>query len=673
MMSQDSRRAARAPRTLGVAVSVLVALAMLASGAAAQDTSHVRHRTRPGQRQAAQADSTLPDTTHLVHVTLDTAHVDSLALDTLRQAVIRDSTRLANQRDSARSATNCQGRLITAIDIHPQPPKIPVPPNHPRIAYIVQRLNALHATTRPSVIRRFLAFHVGDVCTEERRLESERLIRAQPYIERVHILAVRDGPSGVRLDVSTVDALTGDFGIGVEGRAPLVDLLNLGNSNLLGSAVRVDGQWSYAEGYRDQFGGEVTDYQFLGHPWVADVSGNLAHVGQQLDASVSHPYFTNLQQMAWRVAGGNDQNYIQFVRPGGVYPALDFQRSYANAGALLRVGSPSRFESTGPTDVAVRYSELALIGAALSHESDGIGGRPLDLTGTGPVPDTTVGSPPFGGRYPAHNARRVNGLAGYRALRYLTVRGFDALLGEEDVPVGIQASGVAGASVPWFGGSGDPDTFVSSRIDAAIGSRTSVVQAGIQAEARRDRRTDAWDGLIASGHAAWYLKPSLSQTLIVTTDAATGERVLVPFQLALNDPQGGVEGYAGSQMAGGTRAVSRAEYRHLFRMPLAFLRAAAAWGVAGFVTGGRVWAGDVPYGVTSPMVAAAGLGLLVGVPKESRQLWRVDVAQPLVPEPHTGLELRISTSTAVRLWWTEPDDVSRSREQTVTPDLFTYP
>lgn len=91
------------------------------------------------------------------------------------------------------------------------------------------------------------------------------------------------------------------------------------------------------------------------------------------------------------------------------------------------------------------------------------------------------------------------------------------------------------------------------------------------------------------------------------------------------------------------------------------------------MTTGRVWAGDVPFGMTLPVVAGTGLGLLVGVPKESRQLWRIDVSAPLVPQPHTGWEVRISTSTAVRLWWTEADDVTRSREQTVTPDLFSYP
>jgi hypothetical protein len=662
---------------------LLIAVALPARGVAAQDSTHARQRARtPGQpprrdtttSDTAARSSTLSDTTHLIHITVDTAHVDSSALDTLRRAVIRDSIGAVNRLDSAQNAYNCQGRRITRIDIRPQPPFLAAPSDNPRLARFIRRLTALHSTTRGRVIRRFLAFRVGDVCEETRRTESERLLRAQPFIERVRISAFPDGPDGVRLDVFTVDAVAGEIGIGVEGRAPLVDLVRLGNGNLLGDAIRVSSEWARTRGYRDHWEGDVTDYQLLGHPWVAAVTGDIDHVGGHVDASVSHPYFTSLQTLGWRVAGGNDQDFFQFRRPAGFYPSLDLQRTYANAGALFRVGSPGRFEMNGPANKPVQYSELALVGAALSHEIDGIGGRPVHLGGNGPVPDTTVATAAaFADRYAAHNVRRVNGLVGFRAVRYLTVRGFDALLGEEDVPLGVQASGVAGRSVPWFGGSGDPDIFVSSRLDVAGGTSRSVVQGGFEAEGRRNVRTRVWDGLVATGHAAWYLKTSLPQTFIFSADAALGDRVRVPFQLALADPQGGVEGYGGSRVAGSRRIVARAEYRHLIRMPVAVLRSAASWGLAGFATGGRVWAGDVPFGVTSPFVAGAGAGLLVGFPRNSRQLWRVDIAAPVVAQPHAGWEVRVSTSSAVRVWWTEPSDVSRSRERTVSPALFSYP
>jgi hypothetical protein len=73
------------------------------------------------------------------------------------------------------------------------------------------------------------------------------------------------------------------------------------------------------------------------------------------------------------------------------------------------------------------------------------------------------------------------------------------------------------------------------------------------------------------------------------------------------------------------------------------------------------------------MVASGGVSLLVGIPAASRQLWRLDLAMPIIRQPRSGLELRVSSTSAARTWWTEPPDVTRSRERTVTPSLFNYP
>jgi len=186
-------------------------------------------------------------------------------------------------------------------------------------------------------------------------------------------------------------------------------------------------------------------------------------------------------------------------------------------------------------------------------------------------------------------------------------------------------------------------------------------------------RTGEWDGLVASAHAAWYFKPKLTRTFVLSADGAYGQRVRVPFQLALGDVSGGVRGYASSTVAGGRRAVLRAEYRQLIALPWNVVNAAGGFGIAAFVDGGRTWAGDVPFGVTSPFVTAAGVGVLFSIPRESRQLWRIDLAVPLIPQPHAGVEIRISSSGAGAVSWTESADVSRSRERTISPALFTYP
>ena len=44
---------------------------------------------------------------------------------------------------------------------------------------------------------------------------------------------------------------------------------------------------------------------------------------------------------------------------------------------------------------------------------------------------------------------------------------------------------------------------------------------------------------------------------------------------------------------------------------------------------GRVWAGEAPYGVNSGWQAAVGVGLRIGLPNGTRNVWRTDLAFPI--------------------------------------------
>src|SRR5579871_4433558 len=160
-MTQNPGRGTGAPTALARGMSVLVVLMVVASAASAQDSTHARRRGRrtpPPPPRPLVVDSVLHDTTHVIRIGIDTAAVDSSALDTLRRAVIQDSARAVFFRDSAKSASNCEGRRILRIDIHAQPPDLAVQSSDPRIARVARWVNGLHVTTKASVIRRFLAF-----------------------------------------------------------------------------------------------------------------------------------------------------------------------------------------------------------------------------------------------------------------------------------------------------------------------------------------------------------------------------------------------------------------------------------------------------------------------------------------------------------------------------------
>ncbi|HVM42702.1 MAG TPA: hypothetical protein VMT77_04305, partial [Gemmatimonadales bacterium] len=68
--------------------------------------------------------------------------------------------------------------------------------------------NALHVQTREDVVRLDLLFREGDACDPRRLQESERLLRARPYIRSAAVIAVPTGDGGVAVLVQTRDELS---------------------------------------------------------------------------------------------------------------------------------------------------------------------------------------------------------------------------------------------------------------------------------------------------------------------------------------------------------------------------------------------------------------------------------------------------------------------------------
>ena len=129
-----------------------------------------------------------------------------------------------------------------------------------------------------------------------------------------------------------------------------------------------------------------------------------------------------------------------------------------------------------------------------------------------------------------------------------------------------------------------------------------------------------------------------------------------------------MRGYGDSRVVGARRAVARAEQRWLFGGNSRLL----AVGAAAFGDIGKVWAGEVPFGVTSGLRASAG-SLLASVPRESRRLLRVDLAVPLMDDAHAKYEIRVSTARTPREFWREPSDIARLRALLPPVGVFGWP
>jgi hypothetical protein len=93
-----------------------------------------------------------------------------------------------------------------------------------------------------------------------------------------------------------------------------------------------------------------------------------------------------------------------------------------------------------------------------------------------------------------------------------------------------------------------------------------------------------------------------------------------------------------------------------------------------FADAGRLWAGDIPYGVNSPIRSSIGFSLLATTPAASARMWRLDLAFAVNPEPFGNhFELRIGNTDKTTFFLAEPSDIQAARERTVPSSVFRWP
>jgi hypothetical protein len=96
-------------------------------------------------------------------------------------------------------------------------------------------------------------------------------------------------------------------------------------------------------------------------------------------------------------------------------------------------------------------------------------------------------------------------------------------------------------------------------------------------------------------------------------------------------------------------------------------------GVGAFAKAARLWAGDAPYGVDTPVLPNLGISLLGALPSGSKRMLRVDLSLPLRRWPagaSRGVELSFSFSDESMILLDESRDVERAREQIVGTNIF---
>ncbi|MFI5233658.1 MAG: hypothetical protein ACHQSE_14215 [Gemmatimonadales bacterium] len=541
----------------------------------------------------------------------------------------------------------CSGEIITKIEIHSY---------LAGSSFAADAWNAasgfagMHSTpTRPEVIRAYLRMTEGTPCTELDRSESERLLRAQRFISLATVRPVPDGPGRVRIVVETVDEIPVLVGGSAQG-AKIKSLL-LGTENLGGRGITLEVSGQEGGRYRTGFGGDFIKYGAFGGPLTLAVGGELDPQGDALRFEFSKPFLTEEQPNGFHIGANELNNYYDLERPTGDDVFLNVRRSSYDVGVGSRIG---RIGNSGAVGV---------LGALLVGEDVHSASQAVLMTDSGLV--AAPGLPEVDNRYQTFSVVRVGAFGGIRALTFTTVRGFDAVSAAQDLGRGAQFGLFVGPSI--WESQHTSDYFLSGEFYAGIGNPSSFFEMRITGEGRADRENQRWDGVVSYGKFVWYVKPSNVVTRVASLEISGIQHLELPVQLSFSDHEGGLWGFPNSRTVGGQRAVLRLEERRV--VPL-FTRK-ADWAVALFADAGKIWAGDVPFGQTSPVRAAAGISLLSAYPAGGKRTYRVDLAIPLNPDG-AKFEIRFSSSDQTGSIWRQPNDLAIAHSAAVLQNLGSW-
>jgi hypothetical protein len=521
----------------------------------------------------------------------------------------------------------CRGEMISSVEIYSHPPGS-------ALVSDVWKDVTHRAPTNRRVIEAYLRVHAGHRCRELERSESERLLRAQRFIAAATVRAVHVGQDSVKIVVNTVDDFAPILGGSTSNGS--VSSIQVGTENLNGMGTTVELSAERGFQFRSGYGGDIVQYGAFGHPYTLAIGGDLHPQGDALRFEFAKPFLTDQQPNGFHFGAAEVNGFYDLTRPVGQDVFIDVKRAGYDAGFGVRLG-PINTRGT-----------VIVLGAMVMGEAVNTAAHGVFMTDTALVPAPSL--PEIDNRYVPMTVLRVGVIAGIRALKFRVVRGFDAITGEQDIGIGTQFGLFAGPSIMSSPSGGD--YFMSGDFYAGMGGPQSLLEMRLLGEARADKQDQRWDGVVGFGKFVWYFKPSLEETRIATVELSEVQHLAFPLQLSFFDHVGGLWGFPNAPTVGGSRAILRMEERHTMR----FITQRADWAMAVFANAGKIWAGDVPFGETSPVRAAVGVSLLASYPAGGKRTYRVDFAVPINPDG-AKFELRFSAGDDTHSIWRQPNDI----------------
>ncbi|MBW3629237.1 MAG: BamA/TamA family outer membrane protein [Gemmatimonadetes bacterium] len=502
-----------------------------------------------------------------------------------------------------------------------------------RFTWAYRLANGAHMATDADVIRREILVVEGDCYDVDRLRDSERLLRALDFIAEVDVFGVRQADSTVHVIVDTRDewSLRVEPRVGGGGKSGLTGL-RIREDNLFGTGNHLSA--FYTDRLEGRvFGAAYRTPQLLGTRWDFGVEAGKTSVGHLLSQTLTYPFVGETGRWSLRQAVYHNDQYFEYRIASGegiTRVRLPQSRTTFDIGGVHRWG-PDRYRRT-------------VAGAVIRGERRTYADQPQYVKAelrTGQPPDLNIQLDSI------ENVRAML-LLGQRNVTFVPRRALDTVRGTEDVRLGVETEIALGPSVPLA--SHDRDLGFGFGLFAAgevpglgIGGTNLLV------EARRDYERPAsepeWSDVF--GHfSTWaYLRrdPEGRDLLVASLSAIGGWNARVPFQLTLGS-ETGLRGFPSYMDPGARRVVASVEQRHYLGWPLPDL---FDLGTVVFADVGRMWAGNVPFGVSSPVRAGVGAGVRVAFPPGSRRTLRLDVGVPVQP----GLQARdVEFSIGIGQW-----------------------
>lgn len=536
-----------------------------------------------------------------------------------------------------------------------------------RFGWAYRLANSLHVRTRRRVIERELLFGPGDCFDQYMLDETERLLRAYPFLSQVDLFGIPQPDGSYHVVVDTRDQWSTqlDLRLGLEDGLSL-EGFRLRETNLLGTGQELGIFYVDRDVTRD-YGVSFSTPQLAGTRWDLAAALGRTRAGTLAHQVVAYPFVGEVSHWAAHQSFLREDQFFDYITADSTGTTIEhvlvpIREKLFDVGLGVRLG---------------KRGNLTILGAMVSYE---------ELTYPG-VPQVAVRGN-FDERVPADSqtiaellpqsqqlgAIRFGAILGQRNIWWVKRRGFDSLRGQQDIPLGAEAVIAFARSIPSL--ERDNDLMGSFRLYTGIEYGNAVFVGRIRGDVRRDfeavEAAREWKDLYAETEFLNYWKPSpLSRhTLVLRAATTSAWNTRTPFQLTLGGDRN-LRGFREERFPGGQRLVLNAEDRIYFGWPW---RDVIDLGATVFVDAGRMWPGDVPFGEDSGWRASAGVGLRGSFPAGSRSSWRIDVAAPLSDLRPGNFRVLLSATELIGLGAGQAPDnqLLRSRRESVAGQLFRF-